>query len=174
VSAAPTVLVVMGVSGSGKSTFGVQLAQRLGWPFKEGDDLHPAANVAKMSSGQPLDDADRAPWLEAVGRWIDGWAAQGSDGVITCSALKRAYRDTLDAGRPQVRFVFLDLPQDVIAERLKHRKGHFWPARLLASQFADLQVPSADEPVIRVDGRTPTADQVGAAVAQLQAAEAGG
>jgi len=171
---APTVLVVMGVSGSGKSTLGEQLAERLGWTFKEGDDLHPPANIAKMSSGQPLNDADRAPWLAAVGRWIDAWAAQGRSGVITCSALKRAYRETLAAGRPQVRFVFLDAPQALIAERLEHRKGHFWPAQLLASQFADLEAPSADEHVIRVDGRTPTAEQVAAAVAQLQAAQPAG
>jgi carbohydrate kinase (thermoresistant glucokinase family) len=151
----PRVLVAMGVSGSGKSTLGEKLAERLGWPFKEGDELHPAANIAKMSSGQPLDDADRAPWLEAVGAWIDQWLAAGSHGVITCSALKRAYRDTLRQGRPSVEFVFLDLDQATIAERLEHRRGHYWPPKLLASQFADLQRPAADEPVIVVDGTKP-------------------
>jgi gluconokinase len=163
----PRVLVVMGVSGSGKTTLGERLARRLGWTFKEGDELHPPANIAKMSSGHPLNDADRAPWLEAVGRWIDDCTAQGRSGVISCSALKRAYRDTLAAARPQVRFVFIDVAQDVIAERLQHRKGHFWPPGLLASQYADLQPPSADEPVIRVDGRQPTEAQVEAVVQAL-------
>jgi gluconokinase len=155
VTGAPSVLVVMGVSGSGKSTLAARLAERLGWPFKEGDELHPAANIAKMTSGQPLDDADRAPWLEAIGGWIDRWLAAGSHGVITCSALKRAYRDTLREGRPGVEFVFLDLDQATIADRLEHRRGHYWPPKLLASQFADLQRPAPDEPVIVVDGAKP-------------------
>jgi carbohydrate kinase (thermoresistant glucokinase family) len=162
---APLALVVMGVSGSGKTTLGEKLAARLGWPFKEGDELHPPANVAKMKSGHPLNDEDRAPWLAAIGRWIDDWAAQNSPGVITCSALKRAYRDEIDRGRPQVRFVFLDLDEATIAERLKHRSGHFWPPELLHSQFETLQRPTADEPVIHIDGRAGLDAAVDAAAA---------
>ena len=161
------VLVTMGVSGAGKTTLGEMLAQRLGWPFKEGDELHPAANVAKMRSGQPLDDADRAPWLAAIGAWIDRWVAAGQSGVISCSALKRAYRDTLDSGRPAVRFVFIDLDEATIAERLKHRKGHYWPPELLHSQFETLEAPAADEPVIVVDGHASREVQVDKVVATL-------
>ena len=101
------ILVVMGVSGSGKTTIGRQVASRLSWPFKEGDDLHPPANIAKMEAGTVLTDADRAPWLAAVARWIDGWRRAGVSGVITCSALKRSYRRGLARGRPEVRFVYL-------------------------------------------------------------------
>jgi carbohydrate kinase (thermoresistant glucokinase family) len=162
-----TVLVAMGVSGAGKTTLGRLLAERLGWPFQEGDDLHPAANVAKMKAGHPLTDVDRAPWLAAIGRWIDGQIAKGQSGVITCSALKRAYRDMLDGGRPQVRFVFQEIDEATIAERLAHRTGHFFPASLLASQFADLEPPAADEPVIRVDGTLPEQAQVESVLAQL-------
>jgi len=167
-SAAPTVLVVMGVSGSGKTTVGKLLAERLGWTFEEGDDLHPAANIAKMKAGHPLTDADRAPWLEAIGRWIDDCLKAGRSGVITCSALKRAYRDQLADGRPQVKFVFLDLDQATIAERLKHRRGHFMPPSLLASQFADLQAPGDDEPVIRTDGRQSSEAQAQSVIDQLR------
>jgi carbohydrate kinase (thermoresistant glucokinase family) len=162
-----TVLVAMGVSGAGKTTLGKLLAERLGWTFKEGDDLHPASNVAKMKAGHPLTDEDRAPWLAAIGRWIDGQIAEGQSGVITCSALKRAYRDQLDGGRPQVRFVLQEIDEATIAERLKHREGHFFPPSLLASQFADLQPPAADEPVIRVDGKQPQAAQVESVLSQL-------
>ena len=168
--ARPVVLVTMGVSGAGKTTLGEQLASRLGWPFKEGDELHPPANVAKMKSGQPLDDADRAPWLAAVGDWIDRWVAAGQDGVISCSALKRAYRDTLDGGRPAVRFVFIDLDEATIAERLQHRKGHYWPPQLLHSQFEALEVPAADEPVIVVDGQETRDAQVERVVSALNRA----
>ena len=168
--ASPVVLVTMGVSGAGKTTLGEQLASRLGWPFKEGDELHPPANVAKMKSGQPLDDADRAPWLAAVGDWIDRWVAAGQDGVISCSALKRAYRDTLDGGRPAVRFVFIDLDEATIAERLQHRKGHYWPPQLLHSQFEALEVPAADEPVIVVDGQETRDAQVERVVSALNRA----
>ena len=165
----PVALVVMGVSGSGKTTLGELLAKRLGWPFKEGDELHPPANVEKMRSGHPLNDADRAPWLKAVGEWIDRWVAAGQSGVITCSALKRAYRDTLDAGRPAVRFVFIDLDEPTIAERLKHRQHAYWPPELLHSQFEALEAPAPGEPVIRVDGREPREAQVAAVLAALPA-----
>ena len=148
---APPVLVIMGVSGSGKSTVGRPLAQRLGWTFKEGDDLHPPANIAKMKAGAPLTDADRAPWLAAIEGWIDGQAAAGQAGVVTCSALKRAYRARLTAERPQVRVVYLRGSQALIAARVARRIHHFMPASLLASQFADLQEPGADEHPIVID-----------------------
>jgi carbohydrate kinase (thermoresistant glucokinase family) len=148
---APPILVVMGVSGSGKTTVARPLAAALGWAFEEGDDLHPAANVAKMHAGHPLDDEDRKPWLEAIGRWIDGQASKGEPGVITCSALKRAYRDQIRQGRPQVTLVFLEGSKALIAERLSHRHGHFMPAALLDSQFETLEQPGPDEPVITVD-----------------------
>ena len=148
---APPILVVMGVSGSGKTTVAKPLAQALGWTFEEGDELHPAANVAKMRAGHPLDDEDRKPWLKAIGHWIDNQAAKDEPGVITCSALKRAYRDQIDAGRPQVTFVFLEGSEALIAERLSHRHGHFMPPSLLDSQFEALQAPDPDEPVITID-----------------------
>ena len=160
----PTVLVLMGVSGSGKSTVGLQLARRLGWAFKEGDELHPAANVAKMSSGQPLTDADREPWLAAVEAWIDAWAGQGVCGVITCSALKRSYRQRLTAGRPRLAFVFLNTRPAVLAERLAKRQGHFMPPSLLRSQLATLEPPTPDEPVITVDNDKTVSAQVEAVV----------
>lgn len=155
---APPILVVMGVSGAGKTTVGELVAKNLGWPFVDGDDLHPKANIDKMRAGIPLDDADRAPWLAAIGAWMDAQAKAGKPGVIACSALKRAYRDTLRAGRPQVRIVYLRGSQDEIAGRLAHRTGHFWPPKLLASQFADLEPPSPDEHAIVVDiAKTPEA-----------------
>ena len=163
----PVVLVTMGVSGAGKTTLGELLAQRLGWPFKEGDELHPPANVAKMRAGQPLNDADRAPWLAAVGDWIDGWVAAGESGVISCSALKRAYRETIGEGRPAVRFVFIDLDEATIAERLKDRRHAYWPPQLLHSQFEALEVPTPDEPVIVVDGHATQAAQVEKVVGAL-------
>jgi gluconokinase len=169
VSSGPVVLVVMGVSGAGKTTLGEMLATRFGWPYKEGDDLHPPANVAKMKSGQPLNDADRAPWLEAIGAWIDAWTRAGQSGVISCSALKRAYRDALDHGRPAVRFVFIDLDEATIAARLKDRKHAYWPASLLHSQFETLEPPQPDEPVIRVDGHTSREEQVEKVAAALAA-----
>jgi len=165
---APLVVVAMGVSGSGKSTIGKALADKLGWQFKEGDDLHPPANIAKMSAGQPLNDADRAPWLAAVGRWIDGWIAAGQGGVITCSALKRAYRQELTAGRPQVRLVYIQVPREVLAERLATRKGHFFAASLLDSQLADLQAPDASEGVITDDGTQTPQDQTKEIVEKLK------
>jgi len=163
----PVVFVTMGVSGAGKTTLGEMLAARLGWPFKEGDELHPPANVAKMKSGHPLNDADRAPWLAAVGEWIDGWVAAGESGVISCSALKRAYRDTIAAGRPAVRFVFIDLDEATIAARLQRREHAYWPPALLHSQFEALQVPTPDEPVIMVNGHASRDAQVDEVVAAL-------
>jgi gluconokinase len=148
------VLVLMGVSGSGKSTVAALLAGRLGWPFVEGDDLHPAANVAKMAAGHPLDDNDRWPWLAKIAAWIQERHAAGESGVVTCSALKRRYRDVLRG--PGVRFVDLVGTKEQIAERLLARHGHFMPASLLDSQFADLEPPDPDEDALTVEiGRTP-------------------
>ncbi len=160
------VLVVMGVSGAGKSTVGSCLAKRLQWPFKEGDEFHPRANIEKMRLGEPLTDADRAPWLAAIAAWIDGWLRGGVDGVVTCSALKRLYRDRLAAGRPSLVFVYLDGSPSVLAERVSKRAGHFMPAALLGSQLATLEPPAPDENAIIVD-----ADQtVGAQIATVMAA----
>ncbi|MGA0601131.1 gluconokinase [Caulobacter sp. KR2-114] len=149
----PRVLVMMGVAGAGKSTVGRLAADRLGWPFVEGDDLHPPANVARMAAGEPLTDADRAPWLQAVAAQIDAWIAAGQGGVITCSALKRAYRDRLR--RPGVLFVFLAAAPDEVSRRLEARRGHFMPATLAGSQFATLEPPGADEAVLTLGKGTP-------------------
>lgn len=148
-NAAPTVLVVMGVSGTGKSTVAGLLASRLGWRMEEGDDLHPEANVEKMEHGIPLTDEDRWPWLDRVGAWIDDQTATGEPGIVTCSALRRAYRDRLR--RPNVVFVYLAGTRESIRERMAARKGHFMPLSLLDSQLATLEVPGPDEQVITVD-----------------------
>jgi carbohydrate kinase (thermoresistant glucokinase family) len=155
-----TILVVMGVSGSGKTTIAKAVADRLGWPFEEGDELHPASDIAKMHSGHPLDDRDRWPWLEKVAAWIDGWRQAGTSGVITCSALKRSYRDFLARERPEVRLLYLHGDRALIAARLAARQGHFMPASLLDSQLATLEEPGPDERPIRVDVARPTEDIV--------------
>ena len=146
----PIILLVMGVSGSGKTTVGTKLAERLGWAYAEADDFHPPANVAKMAAHLPLDDTDREPWLAAIGAWIDQATAAGTPAVVTCSALKRAYRDKLRTGRRNVRLVYLEVDQEAVAARLAARKDHFFPPDLLASQFRDLEPPAADEHAIRV------------------------
>ena len=156
-----TILIVTGVSGSGKTTIARALAQQLGWPFKEGDDLHPASDISKMHSGHPLDDRDRWPWLENVADWIDSWRRAGTSGVITCSALKRSYRDFLTSGRPEVRVVYLYADKAVIAARLAVRTRHFMPTSLLDSQFAILEEPDPDEDPIRVDVSRLVGDIVG-------------
>jgi gluconokinase len=144
------ILVVMGVSGCGKSTVSALLAGRLGWALVEGDDLHPPANIDKMARGIPLDDADREPWLAAIEQRIDCWRGAGTRGVLTCSALKRAYRDRLAAHRPALRFIYLKGSKELIASRLARRLGHFMPPALLDSQFAALEEPEADEPVLTI------------------------
>ncbi|MEU7872255.1 gluconokinase [Dactylosporangium sp. NPDC049140] len=154
-SDAPPVLIVMGVAGTGKTTVGAMLAGRLHWLYAEADDFHPAANVEKMAAGTPLTDADREPWLAAIGRWIDERAAAGEPGVVTCSGLKRAYRDRLRQGRPQVRLVFLQGSRELIARRLAARHGHFMRAEMLDSQFADLEPPEPDEGVTEVSVEPP-------------------
>ena len=145
-------VVVMGVSGSGKTTVARGIAERLGWECLEGDDLHPPANVAKMAAGTPLTDEDRWPWLEAIGRWIDERARAGTSATITCSALKRAYRDRLDGGRPSVVFCHVQVDPDVIAARVERRRGHYMPPSLLPSQLATLEPLADDEPGFTVDG----------------------
>jgi gluconokinase len=149
-SETPCALVVMGVSGSGKSTIAEHLAARLGWRYVDGDLFHPPANVAKMSAGHPLTDEDRWPWLRAIAAEIDRLAAAGTRAVVACSALKRAYRDILAHGRDDVRIVFLDGTKDLIAKRLAARKGHFMPPGLLDSQFKTLEPPQPSEQPITV------------------------
>ena len=145
----PCALIVMGVSGSGKSTIAAALAEHLGWTFEDGDRFHPASNVAKMSAGHPLTDEDRWPWLQAIADEIDRVCERGGHVVIACSALKRAYRDLLVHGRSDVRVVSLEGSQALVAGRLASRKGHFMPAGLLDSQFKTLEPPQADErPII--------------------------
>jgi carbohydrate kinase (thermoresistant glucokinase family) len=140
----------MGVSGSGKSTVGAALAERLGWKFIDGDALHPPVNVAKMHAGQPLDDRDREPWLDAIAAQIDSWIEHRTPGIIACSALKRRYRDRIIGDRVGVRLIYLDGSREVIAKRLAMRRGHFMPTSLLDSQFATLEPPGADENAIVV------------------------
>jgi gluconokinase len=152
---APPVFVVMGVAGTGKTTVGAMLAGRLGWLYAEADDFHPAANVEKMAAGTPLTDADREPWLAAIGAWIDERAAAGEPGVVTCSGLKRAYRDRLRQGRPQVRVVFLEGSRELITRRLTARHGHFMRVEMLDSQFADLEPPEPGEAVTEVSVEPP-------------------
>jgi gluconokinase len=146
----PCALILMGVSGAGKSTIASSLASRLGWTFEDADQFHPASNVAKMRAGHPLTDEDRWPWLQAIADEIDRVCQARGHVVIACSALKRAYRDLLVHGRNDVRIVFLEGGQALIAERLAKRKDHFMPPGLLESQFETLQPPKADENPITV------------------------
>jgi gluconokinase len=141
-------IVVMGVSGSGKSTVGAALAQRLRVPFADADDFHPPANIAKMTSGQPLNDDDRYPWLEAIGDWL---ADHCDGGVMSCSALKRKYRDQLRRHCPDTEFVHLSGSPEVVGRRQASRPGHFMPSSLLASQFETLQPLEPDERGITID-----------------------
>ena len=151
-------LVVMGVAGSGKSTVAAMMAGRLGWAFRDADDFHPPENVAKMSAGVPLTDEDRKPWLAAIAAWIDARRAQGEQGVVTCSALKRVYRDALIGGRADVRLVFLEGGRDLIGARMAARRDHFMPTALLDSQFATLEPPGPEEEPVTVHvGASPEA-----------------
>ncbi len=147
----PVIAVVMGVSGSGKTTISALLAAALGCQFLEGDDLHPAANVAKMHGGTPLTDADRMPWLHRIAEEIDGWRARGTSGVLACSALKRSYRDIIIGDRLDVTLVYLKGSHGLIRRRMAARHEHFMPVALLDSQFASLQEPAPDEHPIIVD-----------------------
>lgn len=145
-----TVLVVMGVSASGKTTVATGVARRLGWTLLEGDAYHPPANVAKMAAGTPLTDADRWPWLHAIAAAIDAARAGGQSAVVACSALKRAYRDILVGNRPDVVLVYLQGSHDLLAHRAAARTGHFMPPALLDSQFATLEEPAPEERAIVV------------------------
>lgn len=150
-------IVVMGVSGSGKTSVGSMLADRLDVPFVDGDELHPTANVAKMSSGVPLTDDDRLPWLHIVGETLG--AARHTGVVVACSSLKRSYREVIAGHEPAVIFVHLDGPRDVLLRRLRDRRGHFMPVELLDSQLADLEEPRPDERHVVIDV-TPRLPQV--------------
>src|SRR4029077_691684 len=141
----PLVILLMGVSGSGKSTIGAALSQRLGWPFQDADSFHPPAKLAKRRSSIPLNDADRWPWLAAIAHWIDARCAAGKPGIVSFSALKRAYRSRIVGGREDVRLAYLKGDMGLIAQRPQARKDHFMPASLLESQFAGLEEPAADE-----------------------------
>lgn len=145
------VVIVMGVSGVGKSTVGRLLADRLGWEFHDGDDFHPPSNVAKMKTGQPLNDNDRGPWLQAIRQFMDRCQMDGKSVVIACSALRERYRDVLGRAEPWVRFVFLHGSKEVISERMQARTGHFMPATLLDSQLATLETP-AEAIAVEVNG----------------------
>ncbi len=158
------VLVIMGVSGCGKSTVAGVLAGRLSWPLEEGDDLHPMRNLVKMASGVPLTDDDRWPWLDRVGEWVHRRTAAGEPGVITCSALRRAYRDRILGDDPHhIVFVYLSGTRDAVGKRLTARIDHFMPSSLLESQLSTLEPPEPDESSIIVDaGRRPAeiADEI--------------
>lgn len=162
----PHVVVVMGVAGTGKTTIGPLVAVALGVPYAEGDDFHPAANVAKMSAGVPLDDGDRWPWLDAIGQWAHGRAGLG--GVVSSSALKRAYRDRLRAAAPGLVFLHLTGDRELIERRMSERRGHFMPTALLDSQFATLQPLGADEAGVAVDVAGTPEDITDRAVAALR------
>jgi gluconokinase len=162
-----TIVVMMGVSGSGKTTIADGVAQRLGWKLLEGDKFHPAANVEKMSHGIPLTDEDRWPWLRAIAAEIDTMRAQGESAVVACSALKRAYRDILVGDRPDVILVYLRGDRDLIGARMAARKGHFMPPALLDSQFATLEEPGPDEHPIIVSVAPPPEEIVDEAVRKL-------
>jgi carbohydrate kinase (thermoresistant glucokinase family) len=144
-TARPAVIVLMGVSSSGKSTAGLLLSEMLGWPFRDADSFHPPANIEKMSRGVPLEDADRWPWLDAIGRWIDEQLGKGQCGIVSCSALKRVYRRRLIGDRQDVHLVYLKGDMELIGERMKERRDHFMPVSLLKNQFDLLEEPQPDE-----------------------------
>jgi gluconokinase len=163
----PSVIVVMGVSGSGKSTIALMLAHRLQWIYEDADWFHPRSNIEKMHAGEPLSDDDRWPWLHAIAAWIDATRRVGNHGVIACSALKRAYRDILVGKRDDVAIVYLKGDRDLIARRLAARDGHFMPASLLDSQFLALEEPQLDEHPIVVPIVSHPREIVESVVAQL-------
>jgi gluconokinase len=143
--AKPLVLVLMGVSGCGKSTTGARLSKLLGWPFRDADSFHPQANIDKMSKGLPLTDEDRQPWLAAIAQWVDERLARNESGIVSCSALKRAYRRVIVGERDRVRLVYLKGDMALIGDRISRRRNHFMPPALLKSQFDALEEPQADE-----------------------------
>ena len=161
------IVIVAGVSGSGKSTVGAMLAGRLGWQFADADDFHPTANIQRMRAGIPLTDADRWPWLRALEAWMDERIARGESAVLGCSALKRSYRDMLLGGRPDVQMVFLDVAPEELARRLAARHGHFFPEKLLGTQLDALDPPRPDEHVISVAEADDPAGTVALVIAAL-------
>lgn len=164
----PPLIVVMGVSGVGKTTVAMLLAERLGLPYAEADDFHPAANIAKMSAGIPLNDQDRDPWLRGIGAWLRDRGQAGTGGVVTCSALKRRYRDLLREYCSEAFFLHLSGGHELVEDRMSHRVGHFMPTSLLDSQYATLEPLLADERGTVLDvGATPE-ELVEMAVARLQ------
>jgi gluconokinase len=165
---ATTTIVVMGVSGSGKTSAAQELTRQLGWEYIEGDDLHPEANVAKMAAGTPLDDEDRWPWLQKIAEVIGEHEAARRSLVITCSALKRTYRDLLRDGHPSVWFAHVDVAREVLAERLARRTGHFMPPSLLDSQLATLERLGEDEPGDVIAGDAPLDQTVTAVLTDLR------
>lgn len=160
------VLVVMGVSGSGKSTVAGLLADHLGWNLQEGDDLHSTANRMKMASGQPLTDEDRWPWLDAIASWIRHHTDDGVPGIVTCSALKRTYRDRIRG--PHVVFVYLAGDREQIGHRMSARTDHFMPTTLLDSQISTMEPPSADENAVIIDVGPPAGELVAKIIRQMQ------
>ena len=163
----PIVVVMMGVSGVGKTTIGTMLAERLGWGYAEGDSYHPPANVEKMRAGTPLDDTDRGPWLAAIAADIDAWRAAGTGMVVSCSALKRSYRRILVGDRADVRLVRLAGDEALIRARMEKRTDHYMPPSLLTSQIATLEPPADNEEAITVDVTRPPADCVEQVLARL-------
>lgn len=153
-------IVIMGVTGTGKTTVMEALADRLHWPRAEGDEFHPAANIEKMRAGHPLDDADRWPWLEAIAAWIGERERAGESALVACSALRRAYRDLLRRGHPSVWFVQLVAPRGVLADRVEHRRGHYMPVSLLGSQLDTLEPLQRDEPGIVLSTARPVEELV--------------
>ena len=163
----PAAIIVMGVSGSGKSTIGALLAERLGWPFADADGFHPAANVAKMAAGQPLTDADRGPWLDAIAAHIGASRTAGQPVVVACSALRRAYRERLRAGHGDLIFLHLSGAPEVIATRQAARQGHFMPPSLMASQFATLEDPAEEADAVTVSVQASPHEVVGNILSSL-------
>ncbi len=168
-SAGTTSIVVMGVSGSGKSTVAAGLVEELGWEFAEGDDFHPPANVEKMRSGTPLDDDDRWPWLRRLADWIGEHEAAGTSVVVTCSALKRSYRELLRDGHPSVWFAHVTADRELLRDRVEHRSGHYMPSSLLESQLATLEPLQHDEPGAAISGAGAPEDVVRQLLAALGA-----
>jgi carbohydrate kinase (thermoresistant glucokinase family) len=166
-AAMPHPVIIGGVAGCGKTRLATGLAAATGWPFVEGDDLHPAANIALMAAGIALTDDNRAPWLDRIAAQLAAWQAAASPGIISCSALRRRYRDRLRAAAPATRFVMIDITPELARARLAARTGHFMPASLVASQFAALEPPDADEAVIRLCATLSPEAQIAAVRAAL-------